>query len=714
MTDTKLYLNLKKIVDEFLTKTDGTFLEDADSNNIFKSFSDTNTDTDTDYFYSILKTLANTSKISSDFTGTTYNVTDDDFSFNNNKFEIENKNKLIDTSETQSGFINKDTLQSFLKYYEVVDILIKFYQELKVLTKDGFNEESIKSKLLEISEQSSLHEVSETPTYSNPTITSNKIESGEISFYIRKIVTNHYVLSKNIYNWLVTNKNYKEYNYRNYDVFVLTMLHFFKAIQHKLNYLLIDYIEKIYDKQKNLDLSKDNLIEYDSDAQTEEQRIINLATNEANRATNEANRAASSATQATSSATQATTSASQATSQAREATNQANRATNEANRAFQYAEYAGAATRLIEPFYQFNYIYQLDSNSFLYTINNTFGIYSHELQEEIKKIIQIFEQIETDISKDTTNLKDYLKNILNDIYNIKKLNIVDSDNLIENKLKRILTHLEDEDNYKTKIQQIKNKIYKKIEDDNNNITTNNEINYKNPVDSYETSITELKQKDKIINKKMNKYEKTLKSNEMIMNIDNKNKYILYIVIVFIIFSIIGFFIIENKEIYVVSIIGIIILFYISLSFIQIEHFDANDKKLVDIISKLEDTYSENIYEYLFNQIHKIYYDITDNVIQKEKDKYNKIKNISNANLNKQITINNDLLHESNFYKNIYILLLHLLIIFSIVYLLNIYLPDNNELVIFIGMGLFIFSMLIFIYNTILRSRTEFKKFDWTK
>ena len=136
------------------------------------------------------------------------------------------------------------------------------------------------------------------------------------------------------------------------------------------------------------------------------------------------------------------------------------------------------------------------------------------------------------------------------------------------------------------------------------------------MDNYTESIAELKEKDRKITEKKNKYEKTLNSNEIIMNIDKKNKNILYIVIVFLIISFIGFFIIENKEIYLTSIIIIAILYYIILKFIIIEPF-TTDKTLDDIETKLNN-YTEKIYGYLFNQIHYIYNDVTNNVIKKRK------------------------------------------------------------------------------------------------
>jgi hypothetical protein len=598
----------------------------------------------------------------------------DKFEYNSDEFDLsahglKNLLELYYTNSSNKYLDNNATTGSFgnLQIYEIVKKLHKFFKYIRT--------EYNRNKKLDFIIIKSYIENSE-----NGYILAGTLDANYIPDYTseKDVLSNHYIVTKNIYEWLKDPANKVKYNNKSFNIYIETIYVFYKTVLYHLNIKIAKCIKlaskkiqtDIIEYIKNitvLDTStqpKYNLGHLIYDLKNMENITYNTYSNSLTSGTNE-------------------------------------------NNDYNIINYFNL---------QINYIIDTVADG----VTNTGLI--HDLQQ-ISTDSDINPNYMIDILSKITDIKKKIDNIANIKENLKltydestNTDAFNSFNLIFNyngttslNLKSRLDNLYNlvqitlNTNYLTNINECLTNINESIDDekrDMNSISDN--INMKRD-----------KQELEILNKNIEKnYDKIKKNdieNELIYKSKNKNKIILFIITIITILLLIGFYYFNKIE-YIYIVIPIIIILYIIIILLErnMENFDEST-----IEGNLE-TYSEKLNIYISSLKYNDELGEFHNIIEKEKDKYNKIKNISNANLNKQITINNDLLHESNFYKNIYILLLHLLIIFSIVYLLNIYLPDNNELVIFIGMGLFIFSMLIFIYNTMLRSRTEFKKFDWTK
>tara|TARA_Y100000389_G_scaffold205110_1_gene263328 strand:+ start:8712 stop:10229 length:1518 start_codon:yes stop_codon:yes gene_type:complete len=264
------------------------------------------------------------------------------------------------------------------------------------------------------------------------------------------------------------------------------------------------------------------------------------------------------------------------------------------------------------------------------------------------------------------------------------------------------------DNYLTEIE---NKIkereeYYRFESKNEN--TNSTVLYKNSVEDI-----------KNINKKIEDNQDKISNLEVSYNIFEKtekiNLYIYYLILIYIIMIIIGFILIslykpEIRELYTYSILWISLLIYIVIELLRRYILIENFTTVSDFNTNLDNLTNE-----MKDYLHKVatlntYQNTTQQIFDKEKDKYQKINMKVKNNKETQKMRNNDILHESNKYKNLSILLIHFIIILTILYLIHLNYP--NESLITYGILLFIISIVIFIYQTVYRSRGSYKHFDW--
>lgn len=766
-----LYDNLKNILNSNLKiLSTNTFINVKTDNydDMLNSFITTPvSDKINDLFYSKLKDI--TTHISSFNIGYSSSLPfikyPDNFNYTSNldyPHFIKN-NEIIDISSIPNSpptFLDYSIHTDYEIMYDSILLLRSFFNNLKKEYNDNVGEinwNNLKTTINQINK--GLYNTSSINIIDSTIYTS--------SDSIPNIITNHYLMSKNFYEYLKDTSNRSNYNYKQYIVYIETMLHFFTLLYYYINTQIFDSIyfnilqikntdTFITDKLNDLsilslyDLYKGIIVNLDyvpfSGETYTPHTELNALYIELKDFTN---------VNIIDNSSKLITFLDEFIIYIINIKNNYNIETNFINK-ISTNVYTIETVPTDKSKTNYNFIFSnqiINLNNAIETYITTSTIYDNDLYKSIRKYIDLYKKVTLSGSDDTispllngiatessrnTIAETILKNILgaNSITSIKddstpsvittKLtddiieyikkyclsNIVSvSDDLIEhiNDIKYNITNINIE--YK----KIDRKIIEKIGELNDLISNTNTL-----ID-YTDNINNITILDKNIQKTTDYSNSLEKSKETFESSNNSHKIILYIVISIITISLIGFIAIQKyddkiQQIYSVSILGLGLLLYITIDLLKRFILVDTSENYTEVKISFEsdfNNFSEKIKDYLiFISNNSTFQNTTDKVIKKEQDKYQKLNIKSISNKIQKENFNNNILHSTDFNKNISLLLLHILIIFSLLYLVFLQYPGNNDLLLGIGFVLFLISTAIFIIRTLNKSRSSHKNFDW--